>query len=128
MSRKRCGPLTSAAISTTIASILREHYGRGPMKAKTYVLDDLVVVVLNASGVNGRAAATATQLQGLGYAKVTTGTIAQVTGTSVLYAEGAKAGGDQLAADLQLQTVAPLAGNPAETAAAAAQLVVVLGK
>jgi hypothetical protein len=28
-----------AAISTSIVGILREHYGRGPMKAKTYVLD-----------------------------------------------------------------------------------------
>jgi uncharacterized protein YbcI len=35
-----------AAISTKIVGLLREHYGRGPMKAKTYVLDDLVVVVL----------------------------------------------------------------------------------
>jgi len=35
-----------AAISTMIVSILRERYGRGPMKAKTYVLDDLVVCVL----------------------------------------------------------------------------------
>jgi uncharacterized protein YbcI len=34
------------AISTRIVQILREHYGRGPMKAKTYVLDDLVVCVL----------------------------------------------------------------------------------
>jgi uncharacterized protein YbcI len=34
------------AISTKIVGILREHYGRGPMKAKTYVLDDLVVCVL----------------------------------------------------------------------------------
>ena len=29
-----------AAISTSIVAILREHYGRGPMKAKTYALDD----------------------------------------------------------------------------------------
>ena len=33
-----------AAISTTIVAILREHYGRGPMKAKTYALDDIIVV------------------------------------------------------------------------------------
>jgi Na+-translocating membrane potential-generating system (MpsC) len=30
--------------------ILREHYGRGPMKAKTYVLDDIIVVVMRGSG------------------------------------------------------------------------------
>ena len=35
-----------AAISTSIVGILRDHYGRGPMKAKTYALDDIVVVVM----------------------------------------------------------------------------------
>jgi uncharacterized protein YbcI len=35
-----------SAISTEIVGMLREHYGRGPMKAKTYVLDDLIVCVL----------------------------------------------------------------------------------
>ena len=35
-----------SAISTSIVSILRESYGRGPTKAKTYILDDLVVCVL----------------------------------------------------------------------------------
>lgn len=39
-----------AAISTRIVAILREHYGRGPMRAKTYVLDDIVVVVMRGSG------------------------------------------------------------------------------
>jgi uncharacterized protein YbcI len=39
-----------AAISTRIVAILREHYGRGPMKAKTYALDDLIVVVMRGSG------------------------------------------------------------------------------
>ncbi len=39
-----------AAISTRIVAILREHYGRGPMKAKTYALDDILVVVMRGSG------------------------------------------------------------------------------
>jgi uncharacterized protein YbcI len=39
-----------AAISNRIVAILRERYGRGPMKAKTYALDDLIVVVLRAGG------------------------------------------------------------------------------
>ncbi len=39
-----------AAISTRIVGILRDHYGRGPMKAKTYVLDDIIVVVMRGSG------------------------------------------------------------------------------
>jgi uncharacterized protein YbcI len=39
-----------AAISTSIVGILREHYGRGPMKAKTYALNDIIVVVMRGSG------------------------------------------------------------------------------
>jgi uncharacterized protein YbcI len=39
-----------AEISTSIVAILREHYGRGPMKAKTYVLDDVIVVIMRGSG------------------------------------------------------------------------------
>jgi uncharacterized protein YbcI len=39
-----------AAISTRIVGILRDHYGRGPMKAKTYALDDIIVVVMRGSG------------------------------------------------------------------------------
>jgi uncharacterized protein YbcI len=39
-----------AAISNRIVQIQREHYGRGPIKAKTYALDDLIVVVLRGSG------------------------------------------------------------------------------
>src|SRR5437763_4762189 len=39
-----------AQISTNIVALLREHYGRGPMKAKTYALDDIVVCVLRGSG------------------------------------------------------------------------------
>lgn len=30
--------------------LLREHYGRGPIKAKTYALDDIIVCVLRGSG------------------------------------------------------------------------------
>src|SRR5213595_2896818 len=39
-----------SAISTSIVAILREHYGRGPMRAKTYALDDIIVVVMRGSG------------------------------------------------------------------------------
>jgi uncharacterized protein YbcI len=39
-----------AQISTGIVAMLREHYGRGPMKAKTYVLDDVILVVMRGSG------------------------------------------------------------------------------
>jgi uncharacterized protein YbcI len=47
-------PLTGgqllSAISNSIVSMLRDHYGRGPMKAKTYALDDMIVCVLRESG------------------------------------------------------------------------------
>src|SRR5437763_13080040 len=39
-----------SAISTGIVKLMREHYGRGPIKAKTYALDDIVVCVLRGSG------------------------------------------------------------------------------
>jgi uncharacterized protein YbcI len=33
-------------INNRIVALIREHYGRGPIKAKTYVLDNLIVCVL----------------------------------------------------------------------------------
>jgi uncharacterized protein YbcI len=39
-----------AEISTSFVALLREHYGRGPMKAKTYAVDDVIVVVMRGSG------------------------------------------------------------------------------
>ncbi len=39
-----------AEITNRIVSLVREHYGRGPVKAKTYVLDNLVVCVLTDGG------------------------------------------------------------------------------
>ena len=39
-----------ATISTSVVAILREHYGRGPMQAKTYAFDDILVVVMRGSG------------------------------------------------------------------------------
>ena len=50
MSEQLAGGRLLAAISTTIVGILREHYGRGPMKAKTYALDDIIVCVMRGSG------------------------------------------------------------------------------
>ena len=48
-STPRGGQLLSA-ISNSIVALLREHYGRGPMRAKTYALDDIIVCVLRDSG------------------------------------------------------------------------------
>jgi uncharacterized protein YbcI len=39
-----------SAISTAIVKMMRESYGRGPIKAKTYALDDIVVCVLRGAG------------------------------------------------------------------------------
>lgn len=50
MTEHLAGGKLLAAISTTIVGILREHYGRGPMKAKTYALDDIIVCVMRGSG------------------------------------------------------------------------------
>ena len=45
------GPLVGgrllAEITNRIVGFMREHYGRGPIKAKTYVLDNLIVCVLS---------------------------------------------------------------------------------
>jgi uncharacterized protein YbcI len=49
IARLRGGQLLSA-ISTRIVQMTREYYGRGPIKAKTYALDDIVVCVLRGSG------------------------------------------------------------------------------
>jgi uncharacterized protein YbcI len=49
-SRPLTGGALLSAISTSIVGMLREFYGRGPMKAKTYALDDIIVVVMRGSG------------------------------------------------------------------------------
>jgi uncharacterized protein YbcI len=36
-----------ADITNRIVALMREHYGRGPIKAKTYVLDNLITCVLS---------------------------------------------------------------------------------
>ena len=45
-----------ARISRTVVSMLKEFYGRGPVKAKSYYMDDVVLVVL--SGGFSQAEAT----------------------------------------------------------------------
>jgi uncharacterized protein YbcI len=37
---------TLSNISTSIVQLYREHFGKGPTGAKTYILDDLVICVL----------------------------------------------------------------------------------
>ena len=47
-------------ITNRIVAFMREHYGRGPIKAKTYVLDNLIVCVLS----DGFTAIDRTLMQG----------------------------------------------------------------
>jgi uncharacterized protein YbcI len=49
-----------AEITNRIVALMREHYGRGPIKAKTYVLDNLIVCVLS----NGFTAIERTMVDG----------------------------------------------------------------
>ena len=50
VAERRSGGSLLAAISTSIVKLVREHYGRGPIKAKTYALDDIIVCVMRGSG------------------------------------------------------------------------------
>mgnify|MGYP001047239332 CR=1 FL=1 len=34
------------AVSNAMVGLLRQHYGRGPMKAKSYVVDDILMCVM----------------------------------------------------------------------------------
>jgi uncharacterized protein YbcI len=45
--RPLAGGKLLSEITNRIVSFMREHYGRGPIKAKTYVLDNLIVCVLS---------------------------------------------------------------------------------
>src|SRR4051794_2109366 len=47
---KLSGGRLLSAISNSIAALRREHYGRGPTKAKTYIVDDMIIVVMRDSG------------------------------------------------------------------------------
>ena len=84
-----------AQISTAIVGLVREHYGRGPMKAKTYALDDVVLVVMRGSGFTpleqthmesgqpGRVVAMREEFQEM-MAKRYRETIEQLTGRTVV--------------------------------------------
>jgi uncharacterized protein YbcI len=48
--RPLAGGRLLSEITNRIVSLMREHYGRGPIKAKTYVLDNLIVCVLSGGG------------------------------------------------------------------------------
>ncbi|HET8673324.1 MAG TPA: DUF2294 domain-containing protein [Thermoleophilaceae bacterium] len=62
------GPLL-AAISNTIVGLYKRYYGKGPTKARSYVVDDMLVCVLRDGltraeltlAANGRAEAVARQ-------------------------------------------------------------------
>lgn len=85
------------------------------------------VLVLNGSGIAGRAADTRTVLVGKGYTAVSVGNTDQVTETAVYYAADAAAAASAVAADLQIATTSPLVGSGIASAAGDADVVVVLG-
>lgn len=86
----------------------------------------VAVAVLNGTSTAGLAADTATELKGLGYAKVTTGNTPTRSGPSVVYfRQDAKLAGDQLAKDLQIASLLPIEGTPLESTDG--QVVLVLG-
>jgi uncharacterized protein YbcI len=58
--RQLSGGELLAEITNRIVALVREHYGRGPIKAKTYVLDNLIVCVLS----NGFTAIERTMMEG----------------------------------------------------------------
>ena len=100
-----------------------------PTEAVAPARATVVVSVLNGTTRSGFAATTTATLKGLGYAKVTSGNTAPQTGPTVVYHRaGAKPAADQLAKDLQTETVTALDGTPLEASTqAGTQLVVVLG-
>src|ERR1700749_1318131 len=55
-----------AEITNRIVAFMREHYGRGPIKAKTYILDNLIVCVLS----DGFTAIERTMMEGGGPERV----------------------------------------------------------
>jgi uncharacterized protein YbcI len=58
--RPLAGGRLLSEITNRIVAFVREHYGRGPIKAKTYVLDNLIVCVLS----DGFTAIERTMMQG----------------------------------------------------------------
>ena len=48
--RPLAGGRLLSEITNRIVAFVREHYGRGPIRAKTYVLDNLIVCVLSDGG------------------------------------------------------------------------------
>ncbi len=58
--RPLAGGRLLSEITNQIVAFMREHYGRGPIKAKTYVLDNLIVCVLT----DGFTAVERTMMEG----------------------------------------------------------------
>jgi uncharacterized protein YbcI len=60
MRERLAGGKLLAEISNRLVALMREYCGRGPIKAKTYVLDNLIVCVLS----NGFTAIERTMIEG----------------------------------------------------------------
>jgi hypothetical protein len=85
------------------------------------------VLVLNANGITGAAAATAAKLRGRGYKRIATGNAPRSDGESVvMYRPGRRPEAQRLARDLGIQLVGPLDGLSVRRLHGA-QVVAVLG-
>ena len=121
--------LPDANVDVTVEQPAPKTTTVAPTVVEPPARDAVTVSVLNGTTRAGLAATTATQLKGLGYSKVTSGnTPAQAGPTTVYYRDGAQPAADQLAKDLQAQTVTAIDGTSlAQSTPAGTQLVVVLG-
>lgn len=106
-------PITTAAAGETVPE---------PVDPKS-----VPILVLNASGVEGQAAEVQGILAGKGYTAVAVGNAAGVTGNTVYYEDTVLEAATQVGTDLQITTVAPLAGTAIAGSAGDAKVVVVLG-
>jgi len=96
----------------------------GPIKKP----DQLHVIVVNASGRNGAAAALSTELAGKGYQMLTPATARQVQAATVVYFKpGFEREAEALKMALGKGTAAPLPKTPPAAMPANAELMVVLG-
>lgn len=85
------------------------------------------ILILNASGVDGRAGDTQAVLVERGYSAVTSGNADPATGNAIYYAADARSVADVVSGELQITDLKDLAGSPYEGASSGAVVVVVLG-
>lgn len=86
------------------------------------------ILVLNASGIAGRAAQTQTVLRSKGYTSVAVDNAELVTGNTIYYGQSALEAASKVGTDLQITATKPLDGSPYAATAKGAVVIVVLGR